>query len=105
MKCTAAPLLGSDIGDGLREVPAVAAKVLSVVLALAIGLVLGFRQDYGTVLSRPLAMSLSIFDANLHNVRLVGYHVAFSDGKAAIPGFHLDAVIRNAETNRKAKSL
>jgi hypothetical protein len=41
MKCTAAPFFGSDIGDGLRKVPAVAAKVLSVVLALAIGLVLG----------------------------------------------------------------
>jgi len=39
MKCTAAPFFGSDIGDGLRKVPAVAAKVLSVILALAIGLV------------------------------------------------------------------
>jgi hypothetical protein len=37
MKCTAAPFFGSDIGDGLRKVPAVAVKVLSVVLALAIG--------------------------------------------------------------------
>ena len=58
MKCTAAPFFGSDIGDGLRKVPAVAAKVLSVVLALAIGLVLGFRQDDGTVPSRALAVTL-----------------------------------------------
>ena len=105
MKCTAAPFFGSDIGDGLRKVPAVAAKVLSVVLALAIGLVLGFRQDDGTVLSCSLAVALSIFDANLNDVRVVGYHVAFGDGEAAIAGFHLDAVIGDAETDGEAKSL
>jgi hypothetical protein len=105
MKCPAAPFLGSNVGDGLGEVPAVAVKVLSVVLALAIGLVLGFREDGGTVLSRSLAVRLGIFDANLHNMRVVGYHVAFGDGEAAIPGFHLDAVIGNAETNGKPKGL
>jgi hypothetical protein len=61
MKCAAAPFFGSDVGDGLGEVPAVAVKVLSVVLALAIGLVLGFRQDDGTVLSRSLTVPLSTF--------------------------------------------
>jgi hypothetical protein len=74
-------------------------------LALAIGLVLGFRQDDGTVLSRSLAVPLSIFDANLNDVRVVGYHVAFGDGEAAITGFHLDAVIGDAETDAEAKSL
>ena len=54
MKCAAAPFFWSDIDDGLRKVPAVAVKILSVVLALAIGLVLGFSQDDGTVLSRSL---------------------------------------------------
>jgi hypothetical protein len=96
MKCAAAPFFGSDIGDGLRKVPAMAVEVLSVVLALAIGLVLGFRQDDGTVLSRSLAVPLSIFDANLNDVRVVGYQVAFGDGEAAITGSHLDAVIGDA---------
>src|SRR5580693_7659315 len=105
MKCTTAPFFGSDIGDGFGEVPAVAVKVLSVVLALAIGLVLGFRQDDGTILSRSLAVTLSIFDANLNDVRVVGYHVAFGDGEAAITGFHLDAVIGDAETDGEAKGL
>ena len=105
MKCTAAPFFWSDVGDGLRKVPAVAEKVPSVVLALAIGLVLGFRQDDGTVLSRSLAVSLSIFDANLNDVRVVGYHVALGDGEAAIAGFHLDAVIGDAETDGEAKGL
>jgi len=105
MKCTAAPFFGSDIRDGLRKVPAVAVKVLSVVLALAIGLVLGFRQDDGTVLSRSLAVPLSTFDANLNDVRVVGYHVAFGDGEAAITGFHLDAVIGDAEADAEVKSL
>ena len=104
MKCTAAPLFGSDIGDGLCEVPAVAVKVLSVVLALAIGLVLGFCQDDGSVLSRSLAVTVSIFDANLNDVRVVGFHVAFGDGKAAIASFHLDAVVGDAETDGEAKS-
>ena len=105
MKCTAAPFFGSDIDDGLGKVPAVAVKVLSVVLALAIGLVLGFGQDHGTVLSRSLAVRLSIFDANLNDVRVVGYHVAFGDGEAAITGFHLDAVIGDTEADAEAKSL
>ena len=105
MKCTPAPFFGSDIGDGLRKVPAVAVKVLNVVLALTIGLVLGFGQDDGTIPSRSLAVTLSIFDANLNDVRVVGYHVAFGDGKAAIAGFHLDAVIGDAETDGEAKSL
>ena len=105
MKCTVAPFFGSDISDGLRKVPAVAAKVLSVVLALAIRLVLGFRQDDGPVPSRSLAMSLSIFDANLNHVRVVGHRIAFGDGEAAIAGFHLDAVIGDAKTDGEAKSL
>lgn len=105
MKCTAAPFLGGDIGDGRGEVPAVAVKVLSVVLTLAIGLVLGFCQDYGTILSGVLAVSLGIFNAHLHNVRVVGYHVAFGDGEAAIPCFHLNSVISDAETDGKAKRL
>ncbi len=105
MKCTPAPFFGSDIGNGLGKVPAVAVKVLSVVLALAIGLVLRFGQDDGTVLSRPLAVTLRIFDANLNDVRVIGHHVAFGDGKAAIAGFHLDAVIGDAETDGEAKGF
>ena len=105
MKRTLTPLFGSDIGDGFGEVPAVAVKVLSVVLALSIGLLLRFSQDDGTVPSRALAVTLSIFDANLNDVRVVGYHVAFGDGEAAIAGFHLDAVIGDAKTDSKAKSL
>jgi hypothetical protein len=82
-----------------------AAKVLSVILALAIGLVFRFRQDDGTVLSRSLAVPLSIFDANLNDVRVVGYHVAFGDSEAAIASLHLDAVIGDAETDGEGKSL
>jgi hypothetical protein len=105
MKFTATPFFGSDIGDGLRKIPAVTVKVLSVVLALAIRLVLGFRQNDHTVPSRSVAMPLGIFDANLDDVRVVGYHVVFCDGEAAIAGFHLDAVIADAETDGEAKSL
>jgi hypothetical protein len=50
-------------------------------------------------------MSLCIFDANLHDVRIVGYNVTFRNGYAAIAGFHLDAVISDAEADSEAKSL
>ena len=105
MKCATAPFLGGDIGHRFGEVPAVAVKVLSVVLALAIGLVFRLSQDDGTVLSCALAVTLSIFDANLNECELFGYYIAFGDGEAAVTGFHLDAVISDAETDSEAKSL
>ena len=105
MKLTAAPLFGSDIGDGFGEVPAVAVRVLGVVLALAIGMILRFSQDDGPVLPRAFAVSVGIFDTNLNDVRIVGYHVAFGDGEAAIASFHLDTVIGDAKTDSEAKSL
>jgi hypothetical protein len=105
MKCTAAPFLGSDIGDGFGEVPTVPIKVLSVVLALAIGLVLGFSQNDGTIPPRALAVTFSIFDADLNYVRIVGHHIAFGDREAAVAGFHLDAVIGDAKTDSEPKSL
>lgn len=63
VKCAAAPLFRSDIGDGFREIPAMAVKVLSVVLALAIGLILRFSQDEGSVLPGAFAVTFSIFNA------------------------------------------
>ena len=48
---------------------------------------------------------LSIFDANLDDVGVVGYNLAFGDGDAAFTGFHLDAVISDAKTDREAKRL
>jgi hypothetical protein len=105
MKCSAAPFLGSDIGDGFGEVPAMAAKVLSVVLALSIGLILRLSQDDGTVPSRTLAVTLSIFDPNLNDVRIVGYYIAFGDREAAVAGFHLNAVIGDAKTDREAERV
>jgi len=105
MKLPAAPLFGSDIGDGFGEVPAVAVKVLGVVLALAIGMILRFSQDDGPVLPRAFAVSVGIFDTNLNDVRLVGRHISLGDGEAALAGLHLDAVIGDAQTDGEAKSL
>jgi hypothetical protein len=50
-------------------------------------------------------VTLGIFDANLNDVRIVGYHIAFGDGEAAVAGFHLDAVIGDAKADSEAKSL
>lgn len=105
MKCAAAPFFRSDIGDGFGKVPAVAMKVLSVVLALTVGMILRFGQNNGPIPPRALAVTLGIFNANLNNMRSVGYPIAFGYGEAAIPGFHLDAVIANAKTDSEAKSL
>jgi hypothetical protein len=105
MKCTVTPLFGSDIGDGFGEVPAVTIKVLSVVLALAIGLILRFSQDDGSLLPRAFTVTIGIFDTNLNNVRIIGRHISFGDGEAALAGFHLDAMIGDAETDGEAESL
>ncbi len=105
MERTVAPIFRSDVGDGFGEVPAVAAKVLGVVLALAIGLISGFSQNLRSVLPCPFAVSLGIFDPNLHDVRIVWRNVAFCDGETAVAGLHLDAVIGDAKTNREAKGL
>ena len=105
MRCTAAPFFWGDIGDGLCKVPTVAMKIPSGVLALAIGLVLGFSQDDSAALSRSFAVPSGIFYANLDDLRIVGYQGAFGDGKAALAGFHLDAVISDAKTDGEAESL
>lgn len=105
MKCTATPFFGSNIGDGFCEVPTVTVKVLGIILALPIGLVFRFRQDDGPVLSRTLAVSVSIFNANLHNERIVGRHISFGNGEAAFARLHLDTMIGNAEADGEAKGL
>ena len=91
-----APFFGGDILDSFCEVPAVAVKVLNVILALAVGMLCGLCQDHGAILTRSLAMAFCIFDADLNALRMVGDHIAFGDGEAAVPGLHLDAVIGDA---------
>ena len=105
MKFAAAPVLRSDIGDRLSEVPAVTVKILRVVLALAVRMVLRLREDHGAVLSRALTMRPGIFDSNLHTLRVVRRCISFADGEATLPGLHLDAVIGNAQADCEAKSL
>jgi hypothetical protein len=68
MKRTAAPFFRSDVGDRLGEVPAVAAKVLSIVLALAVGMVFRLGQDDGSVLPRALTVTVGILDPNLNDM-------------------------------------
>src|SRR6201993_1990926 len=105
MKLTAAPLFGGHISDGFGEVPAMAVKILSIVLALAIRMIFRFRHDDGSVTPRAFAVTKGIFDANLNNVRIVGRDSSLGDGETALARFHLDAVIGDAETNGEAKSL
>ena len=105
VKLSPAPVFGSDIGDGFGKVPAVAVEVLSVVLALAIGMVFRFAQDSCAIVPSALAMAVGIKDADLHVLRLVRRHLAFCDGEAAIAGFHLNAVVGDAQADGEAKCL
>jgi hypothetical protein len=105
MKGTATPLFRSNISDGFREVPAVSVKVLSIILALTIGLIDRFRQDNGSIPPRPFAMTYGIFDTKLNDMRFVGRFIPFGNGHAALARFHLDAVIGDAETDGEPKSL
>ena len=105
MKLPSTPLFGSDIADGLGEIPAMPVKVLGIVLALAVRMLFGFGQNDGPIPPRLLAVADGVFDPNLSDVRPLGRHVAFRDGEAALARFHLDAVIGNTETNGEPKSF
>ena len=105
VKCSIAPLLGSDIANSFGEVPAMPVKVLRIVLALAIRLICGFGQDGSPVLPRAFAVPHSIFNANLNDVGIVRRDISFGDGEAALASLHLDAVIGDAEANGEAKSF
>src|SRR5882762_11283660 len=105
MKLPATPFLGSDIGDGFGKVPAVTVKILSIVLAFAVGMILRLRQDDGAILSRSLAVHLGIFNANLNVLRVIGCHLAFGDSEAAIASSHLYTVIGDAKSDSESKSL
>ncbi len=105
MKLSATPFIGSNIGDGFGEVPAVTIKILDVVLAFAVGMILRFSQNSCTVLPCALAVTLGIFDANLNMLRVVGRHRAFGDSEAALAGAHLYAVVGDSKTNSEPKSF
>src|ERR1051325_5344247 len=105
MKFTAAPFFRSDVGDGFREVPAVAVKILGIVLTLAVRMLFRFRQNEGTVLARSLAVAVRIFDTYLNHLGLIRRNLSFGDREAALAGLHLDAVIADAQTHRETKSL
>jgi hypothetical protein len=102
---TAAPFLRSDVGDSLGEVPAMATKILSVVLTLTVRVALRLGQDDGSVLPRAFAVPVGILDSDLNDMRVVWPHRAFGDGEAAVSGFHLDAMIGDAQADGKAEGL
>ena len=68
VKRAAAPFFRSNVGNGLGEVPAVAVKVSSVVLALAVGVVFQLGQDDGSILPRALAVTPGILDPDLNDM-------------------------------------
>jgi hypothetical protein len=105
MKGAATPFFRCDVGNGFGEIPSVATKVTSVVLALAIRLILGFSQDNGAILPRALAVGFGIFDPDLNDVRVVRRGAAFSNREAALANLHLDMVVRDTKTNGEAKGL
>jgi hypothetical protein len=105
MKLPIAPFFRRDVGNGFGEVPAVAVKILRVVLAFAIRVIFRFAQDQGPILPRAFAVAPSIFNPNLVVLRIVGLRIAFSNRETAIPSFHLDAVIGDTQPDCEAKGL
>src|SRR4051812_42135945 len=105
MKRPATPFFRRDVRDRFGEVPAVATKVLRIVLALAIGVVCRLGEGDGSMLPRTLAVTLRILDADLNDMCVVRGDRALRDGEAAVSGFHLDAVIRDTQADTKAERL
>src|SRR5436305_15170073 len=79
MKFSTTPLLGTDVGDGFSEVPAVTVKILHVVLSPAARMILRLTKNNGAVLPRSLALSFGLFNATLNLLRVVGRRFAFSE--------------------------
>jgi len=105
MKCATTPFFRGNVGDGFGEIPTVAIEILGIVLALAVRVVLRFRQNDGPILARALTMSIGIVDADLNGMRMIGRHITFSNGEATLAGLHLYAVIGDAEAYFEAESL
>jgi len=105
MKLTAAPFLGSDIGYGFCEVPAVAVKILSVVLALAVRVVCRLAEDDGSILPRALRVALSILDTDLNDMRVVRRRNAFRDRETAFACLHLNTMVTDTKPDSEAKGL
>ena len=87
MKLSAAPVFRGDVADGFGEIPAVAEKILGIVLALAVGLVFRVTQDGGAILSGARAVGVRVLDADLNVLRLVWRRLTFGDGEAPVPAF------------------
>ena len=96
MERPAAPFFGSNVSERFGKVPAMAVKILSIVLALAIRLVFRFSQDDCSVLPRALTVAHGILDADLNDMRIVWRHLSFGDREAAVTRFHLYAVVGDA---------
>ena len=105
MKRTAAPIVRSDVSDGLGEVPAMPVEVLRVVLALAVRMILRLGQDDRVVLPRACAVRIDILDPHLNVLRVVRGRRAFGDGEATVACLHLDAVICDPEADGEAERL
>lgn len=80
-------------------------EVAGVVLAFTVRLVYGFRQNDSATVAGVFAMPPGILNANLNNMRFLGRNVAFGDREAPIPGFHLDAMIGDAQPHRETESF
>src|SRR5215469_6907243 len=63
-----APILGSQIGDGLREGPAVPSQILRRVLALPIGVVPRRTKNSRSVLPCAVVVSIDIVDFDQYRV-------------------------------------
>lgn len=101
----AAPTLWLNIRYRFSEIPSVSIEILCVVLALAISVLLRLRKDVGAGQPRALTVSQRVVDPYLNDARMVRRHTALGDGEAALAGAHLDAMIRDPQTHRKAKSV
>jgi len=76
-----------------------ASEVLRIVLAFAVDMVDGLRQDSRAVPAGSFAVGDGVFNPDLNDVRVVGGDVALSNRYASTSGSHLDSVVGDAETD------
>src|SRR6266540_3107974 len=99
-----------DVGDRLRERPAVAAEVLGVVLPLAVRVVGRCIEDLGAGPGCPVVVTVRVLDPYEHGMRptvgLGSSAVAeFDDDQCAVTEDELCAVVSDAQPLAEAEGL
>jgi hypothetical protein len=101
----ASPLLGSDVGDGLREGPPMSREILRIVLAFAVNMVGRGSEDACPLFFGSLAVALRIGHPHHYQVCYVRRHFTLCDDETSVTRPELNPVVADAQADSEAKRV